>query len=393
LKIGIAHRHDITDRLSWSGIPYYLSRSLSEEGFQIENFSPLQAVVPRGYNWVRRYNWRIFKRWPIAIYEESFLSQIGQQLQRHLRDRPVDLLLSIQEEAIAYCDLPPGLPVIMIHDSTFSGLNEYYSSFSKLTKRSIRLGHQAHQRAIENSTSLVYSSTWAANEAKRCYGARHDRTHVIEFGANLETVPSSEDVSNMIKDRLNCSRISFLFLGVSWDRKGGESAINLISELRSTGVDAVLEVAGCEVPETYRKLDFVITHGFLSKKDTASLDKLERLFHKAHFLLVPSKAECYGCVYCEANAYGLPAIALDTGGVSQIIKPGVNGFLLTAEDNSSENVLRAVIKLLGNAQEYRTIAQHSRTEFEQRLNWGVFTNKLVAVIESTMDLTKQSQGA
>ncbi|TSA49979.1 MAG: glycosyltransferase [Sphingobacteriales bacterium] len=42
--------------------------------------------------------------------------------------------------------------------------------------------------------------------------------------------------------------------------------------------------------------------------------------------MVPSRAECYGIVFAEASSYGLPSVSTDTGGVSAVVKEGVNVF-------------------------------------------------------------------
>src|SRR5439155_8249640 len=42
----------------------------------------------------------------------------------------------------------------------------------------------------------------------------------------------------------------------------------------------------------------------------------------------PDDAEGFGMVFAEAAASGMPSIATDTGGISDVVKPGVSGLLI-----------------------------------------------------------------
>jgi len=53
--------------------------------------------------------------------------------------------------------------------------------------------------------------------------------------------------------------------------------------------------------------------------------QFQTLFLNAHFLINPS-FESFGFAYCEASAYGLPALAFRVGGVP--VRDGVNGHAL-----------------------------------------------------------------
>jgi glycosyltransferase involved in cell wall biosynthesis len=83
-----------------------------------------------------------------------------------------------------------------------------------------------------------------------------------------------------------------------------------------------LTVVGCHPEIEGEAKSFTRVVGFLRKSSPEDSEMLGRLYLSATALLVPSQAECFGCVYCEASAYGLPAIARDTGGVSAAVIDG-----------------------------------------------------------------------
>jgi glycosyltransferase involved in cell wall biosynthesis len=63
--------------------------------------------------------------------------------------------------------------------------------------------------------------------------------------------------------------------------------------------------------------------------------ELEGHFKQSHLLVVPSSLEGFGIVYLEGMGFGLPAIASQAGGASEIVTQGVNGYLVAPGDTRS----------------------------------------------------------
>ena len=110
---------------------------------------------------------------------------------------------------------------------------------------------------------------------------------------------------------------------------------------------------------------------FLNKNDESQRKELEKLYLTSDFLLFPTRNECYGIVVCEANAFGLPAIAADTGGVAGVVTNGENGFLLP-HSARGEQYASVVARLYQDEQSYNELVRSSRADFDARLNWDVW---------------------
>jgi glycosyltransferase involved in cell wall biosynthesis len=65
------------------------------------------------------------------------------------------------------------------------------------------------------------------------------------------------------------------------------------------------------------------------------LPALRRLMQRAHVLAVPSTHEGFGIAYLEGMGYGLPAIAASAGGASDLVQPGLNGYLIEPGNTSA----------------------------------------------------------
>lgn len=65
---------------------------------------------------------------------------------------------------------------------------------------------------------------------------------------------------------------------------------------------------------------------------TTGPEKTARLYQMADIFVWPGIDEAYGMVYLEAQAAGVPVVALDEGGVANVVVDGVSGRLIDARD-------------------------------------------------------------
>ena len=110
-------------------------------------------------------------------------------------------------------------------------------------------------------------------------------------------------------------------------------------------------------------------HGFLSKATESGRAYLTGLFRRAHFLILPTRVECFGIVLSEASAFGVPSLATDLAGTSSAVTDGRNGKLFRVEQGA-EDFARYVQGLLASEERYRALALSSYEEHASRLNWS-----------------------
>ena len=110
-------------------------------------------------------------------------------------------------------------------------------------------------------------------------------------------------------------------------------------------------------------------HGFLSKATESGRAYLTGLFRRAHFLILPTRVECFGIVLSEASAFGVPSLVTDVAGTSSAVTDGRNGKLFRVEQGA-EDFARYVQGLLASEERYRALALSSYEEHASRLNWS-----------------------
>jgi glycosyltransferase involved in cell wall biosynthesis len=122
--------------------------------------------------------------------------------------------------------------------------------------------------------------------------------------------------------------------------KGQEEAVRALALLRASGRDARLLVVGAtkflsastryDNAAYQRSLEASIDE--LGLRDrvvfTGERDDVPAVMRAADILLVPSWEEPFGRTVIEGMAMGMPVIATDVGGPAEIIRSGVDGFLV-----------------------------------------------------------------
>jgi len=98
---------------------------------------------------------------------------------------------------------------------------------------------------------------------------------------------------------------------------------------------------------------------FLGKRD-----HVELLIPETHVLLLPSEMESFGLAALEAMACGVPPVATRTGGVSELINTGVDGYVEPVGDIAAQSA--RVVSLLTDEALYQRISAAARLTAETR---------------------------
>ncbi len=167
---------------------------------------------------------------------------------------------------------------------------------------------------------------------------------------------------------------------MDWERKGGWTALEIADLLNRSGLPTRLTIVGSTPRIPDRFLQYVDVRGRLDKS-SGGADEIARLMKSSHFLVLPTQAEAYGLVMCEANAFGVPALSTSVGGVPTVIRPDKNGTLFD-RDASAEAYAAYILGLFDDYAKYLRLAHSSRDEFETRLNWTVAGTAVRSLLES-----------
>ena len=372
MKIGFYSNTPLEDKKNWSGTMFKMYEQLLEQNYIVERIPKqyLNALDNRKLKDIGRIYSKIFKRtynYNVNIFSSK---KIAKKINNYLKDKKFDILF-VPAHINDFAYVKTKIPIIYLNDANTAQLFNYYPYYlgvgllSKIETKFIE------KKALNKFKEIIFSSEWAADFAINHYKISRNKVNILKFGANIE-VPSNKEFLTKEPNDV----IQFLFLGVDWYRKGGEIALQTIEKLVDMGYNAKLKVVGCIPPRSSKVLEVI---PFLNKNIDNEYNQLKAILFDSNFLFVPTKAECYGIVFCEASAYGLPSITTDTGGITTIVKNGLNGYTLPI--NSSVNDYVKIIEpLITNKEKLKLLKISSRKRYEEELNWEKWGNDFNNVI-------------
>jgi glycosyltransferase involved in cell wall biosynthesis/lipopolysaccharide biosynthesis glycosyltransferase len=109
--------------------------------------------------------------------------------------------------------------------------------------------------------------------------------------------------------------------------------------------------------------------------------ELVTILNTATLLVYTSRLEPFGFAPLEANACGLPVVAVAEGGVRETIKDGVNGFLVDPEPAA---IATAANRLLQNSVLARQMGQHAAAHVRRKWNLDGCVDRLEASLLKTI---------
>ena len=359
--------YDAHDVHKWSGLGKYIACALESADLDLHYVNV--GEIPLVARAAGKISAKTIRRRIDPEREPYFAKRWARSVSRAVGSH-TDVVFSPSTLPLAYLDT--NIPRAFWTDATFASIVDFYARFSRLHPRTLRNGHILEQKALDTSSAAIYSSDWAASSAIRDYGADPTKVHVLPFGANLARTPEARDI-----DRLLSLRVSrpcrLLFVGTEWERKGGPIALETAHVLNAAGIETELTVIGTPLPDSSEP--GVRSLGFVSKE--ADPETFRAAYEQAHFLIVPSRAEAAGVVYAEASAFGVPSIATDVGGVSTMVRDGINGRLFSL-DAGPEAYAEFIASALPR---YEELARSAFADYRERLDWNVNGRRAAAILE------------
>ena len=381
-KIAFLTSIDPRDKRSWSGIFYQTAQALQRHCGDVIYVGPTSEVGRASGLHIQSKALlkKIARKYFVYDYHLMVARNYANAANQRFACEKFDVIVapaSLAQVAFLQADIP----IVVVEDGTFALLLNYYPQYSNLLPRSIHQMHAITMSGIQKASAMVYSSEWAVRSAIKDYQADPRKVHVVPMGANFDNPPGKE-IAERKKRSASCK---LLFVGVDWQRKGGEIAFETFLALEEMGIQAELTICGCVPPKHFIHERMKVI-SFLDKNDPQQYRQMEQLYQEADFFLLPTRNECYGIVFCEANAYGLPVITTRTGGVPEVVRDGENGFTLV-RGARGDAYARVIASIYEDEQAYSNLVKSSRAAYDERLNWDVWGHKLHDIIANITEVS------
>lgn len=219
----------------------------------------------------------------------------------------------------------------------FGGTAYYWNAGMPWNYRRARLAEAAF-RFILRHTVLVTGTVGLAAEYRRRYGLNPSRIRVLPNWVNVERFGNAgyNFDRKYIREKLNIPNDTavVLFVHRLSRRKGAHLLPEIAAEVTKTRKDVIFLVVG-DGPERESlklKVKSLKLEPYVRMAGEVPHRELPAYYRAADVFLMPSEEEGFPHVLLEAMAAGVPYVASDVGGVSEITPSALAAFLVPNGD-------------------------------------------------------------
>ena len=282
---------------------------------------------------------------------------------------PFDILLvNCWEYVIAFRKIAQRVPAAALMDSTPATANE------QLRRRGLGgmkrsaaqlLAGRPFASAVPQFDCFLPTGSDCALSLDLDYGIRKDRCFVMLAPQELELWRPGE--------RAYARPLKLLFVGNDFARKGGDFLLDLYNKhLAGT---YTLTIVSNDSSIAARRLAPGVEWIRGRKRH-----ELAEIYGSHHVFLFPTRQDYMPNVVAEALASGLPCMASDVGGISDLVHNGETGLLMPFDATISEWAAR-LEKLTSDTAALARMAANARRFAEERLGLARFASLVGEVIE------------
>lgn len=268
-------------------------------------------------------------------------------------------VLYLQEPYRTLYEASPRLPIEAVAPpSQLDDLPRYLKDKAEDVFRlsNYRILAREEKRNAQAFDSILVNSYYSRESIRRAYGSEID-AKVCYLGIDTELFRP-----------LNLQREPFIVsLGSFTPAKGVKLAIRAVSLLEEPRPKFVWigNFANPSYLQEMTQLAKDLNVDLTVKIDISDQEVVE-LLNRASLMLYTPFLEPFGFAPLEANACGLPVVALAEGGVREVIKDGLNGLL--ASEAKPEIIAQAIQRLLFSPQLRKEIEDHAIPHVNQEWN-------------------------
>jgi len=271
-----------------------------------------------------------------------------------------------------------GSPIVATVHATEHGRQQGW-----LTESTPRAIHSVERWLCRDAAAVITCSRFMAAEVSRLFQLDPAEVRVIGNGAgSASTAGSRPEVETAAAGRASRGQPLLVFAGRLVHEKGLQELIKALPLLREELPGLRLVVAGAG-PQLADQQDRAARYGVGELIDWAGfLDAaaLAGLLAAADLVVVPSLYEPFGMVALEAQLTGAPVAVSDTGGLAELVQPGVTGLRFAPENPAA--IAAAVREVVADPEGTRRRAARAQRRARAEFGWPAVAARTAEVYAS-----------
>ncbi|MFY1671906.1 glycosyltransferase family 4 protein [Plantactinospora sp. WMMB334] len=242
--------------------------------------------------------------------------------------------------------------------------------------------HSVEHWLSAESHRVITCSGYMRDQVKGLFGLPDGHVEVVPNGVDDRAWSAQPRAVAAARKRYAGAGPLVGFAGRLVYEKGVQHLVHAVPRLRERHPELRVVIAGDgpyrqELQEQAQRLglaESVRFAGFMTER------QLPAVLAATDATVVPSLYEPFGMVALEAAAAGAPLAVAATGGLAEIVEPGVTG--VTFPHSDPDALAGAVDSLLGDEVFARRVARRARTMVTERYGWASIAARTAAVYAS-----------
>jgi glycosyltransferase involved in cell wall biosynthesis len=238
-------------------------------------------------------------------------------------------------------------------------------------------------RALQRAKIVLAPSRYTAGKLVELQGISQDKVRLLPWPLNPDFLSmASTHVTQALPPNFPTGPV-VLTVG-RWAAneryKGADDLLQAVSILRTSlpEIHLVAVGAGDDLPRLRGLAAHLEIEPHVRFFEGISREELAACYANAQVFALPSSGEGFGLVYLEAMAFAKPVVAASSGGATDVIADGKNGFLVPAHDVGA--LAKALGRLLSDDSLRHTMGQCGAAIVRDRYQFGAFCVALSRIL-------------
>ena len=230
---------------------------------------------------------------------------------------------------------------------------------------------------------VICCSYYMQAELQRVLQLPEDKIKLIRNGVNLQDFIVPEDIKKQLpKFRSNYAHPDekiIYYVGRLVHEKGVQILLDAVPRILAVYPQSKFIIAGQGPNEGYLKQKVIEMSTTGQVYFTGYVDDHTRncLYQCADVAVFPSLYEPFGIVALEAMAAGAPVVVPDTGGISELVQPGIDG--MTFQTGSAESLARQILQILVQPQLAEQIRRQAYQKVITNFSWDKVASQTISL--------------
>lgn len=344
---------------------FHLLRALETRLGPARRIAPVEVPEETVGKWISRFQKKLGIPRRYVHFSDARLNEFAKTVETQISGNDSQPVVFFGPLPFVRCR-PKGPYYIYTDGAFFIHYWEYNQDHSH-TKADIERIQQAEAEFMRNAAGVWCSSQRVADRITENYKLPAGKARFVGTGPG-DVPPPVEPVryENVL-----------VMIAADFERKGGQLAVESVTEARKLGAEIQLKFIGAEPPASALANSFVEWCGWLDMKKDADRSRFAEILSRAGAQILLSRSDLTPLAISEAAGYGKATFATSVGGIPEMIRDNESGWLIDPVKPAAE-IGRQLANIFLKSGELERAGAGARKFCDENWSWPAVADKCIS---------------